>query len=66
MDNKRKKMRKVVYYEIDTSSSPSTSDTSKSTSSKHHERKPVKTNFNQIPFVTLLAFLNILTYLRLH
>jgi hypothetical protein len=37
-------MKKVVYYEID-SSSPSTSD-AELTSSKHQERKPV----NQIPF----------------
>jgi hypothetical protein len=44
-DIKKKRIKKVVYYETDTSSSPSTSGT-KSTSSKRHERKPV----NQIPF----------------
>jgi hypothetical protein len=40
-------MRKVVYYETDTSSSPSTSNT-ESTPSKRNERKPVKSN--QISF----------------
>jgi hypothetical protein len=40
-DKKKKRMWKVVYYETDTSLSPSTSDT-KSTSFKRNERKPVK------------------------
>jgi hypothetical protein len=44
-DDNKKRMSKVVYYETDTSSSPSTSRV-ESTSSKHHESKPV----NQIPF----------------
>jgi hypothetical protein len=58
---KKTKMKKVVYYETD-SSSPSTSgcDTP-SVTSKRHERK----KFSKIPYATL-AFLNILLYLSSH
>ena len=53
--DKKKKMKKVVYYETD-SSSPSTSGSdAPSVTSKRHERK----KFSKIPYATL-AFSNTL------
>jgi hypothetical protein len=57
----KKKMRKVVYYETDTSS-PSTSGSDvPSVTSKRHERK----KFSKIPYA-ILAFLNIHLYFPSH
>ena len=57
----KKKMRKVVYYETD-SSSPSTSGSdTPSVTSKRHERK----KFSKIPYA-ILAFLNALLYFPSH
>jgi hypothetical protein len=59
--DKHKRMRKVVYYETD-SSSPSTSGSDEpSVTSKRHERK----KFSKIPYATL-AFLNIHLYFPSH
>jgi hypothetical protein len=59
--DKKKKMRKVVYYETD-SSSPSTSGSNTpSVTSKRHERK----KFSRSPYATL-AFLNIRHYFPSH
>ena len=59
--DKKKKMRKVVYYETD-SSSPSTSGSdTPSVTSKRHERK----KFSKIP-LRYLAFLNIRHYFPSH
>jgi hypothetical protein len=59
--DKKKKMRKVVYYETD-SSSPSTSGSdTPSVTSKRHELK----KFSKIPYATL-AFLNIHHYFPSH
>jgi hypothetical protein len=59
--NKKNKMKKVVYYETD-SSSPSTSGSdAPSVTSKRHERK----KFSKIPYTTL-AFLNVLHYFSFH
>jgi hypothetical protein len=59
--DKKKKMRKVVYYETG-SSSPSTSGSdTPSVTSKRHERK----KFSKIPYSTL-AFLNIRHYFPSH
>jgi hypothetical protein len=58
---KKKKMKKVVYYKTD-SSSPSTSGfDAPSITSKRHERK----KFSKTPYTTL-AFLNILLYFPSH
>jgi hypothetical protein len=58
--DKKKKMRKVVYYETD-SSSPSTSGSNTpSVTSKRHERN----KFSKIPL--RLAFLNIRHYFPSH
>jgi hypothetical protein len=54
-DNKKQKMKKVVYYETD-SSSPSTF-VADSTSSKRQERM----KYSKIPF-DILVFLNTLLY----
>jgi hypothetical protein len=59
--DKKKKMRKVVYYETD-SSSPSTSGSdTPSITSKRHERK----KFSKIP-LAIPAFLNIHHYFPSH
>jgi hypothetical protein len=59
--DKKKKMRKVVYYETD-SSSPSTSGFDMpSVTSKRHERK----KFSKIPYA-ILAFPNVLHYFPSH
>jgi hypothetical protein len=59
--DKKKKMRKVVYYETD-SSSPSTSgsDTPSVTSKRHEPRSLVR-----FPYATL-TFLNVLHYFPSH
>jgi hypothetical protein len=46
---KKKRMKKFVYYEIDSSSLPSTSNISKSSKWCHHHNT-IKSNFNHIPF----------------
>jgi hypothetical protein len=57
----KKKMKKVVYYETD-SSSPSTSGSdAPSITSKRHERK----KFSKIPYA-ILVFLNTLLYFSSH
>jgi hypothetical protein len=59
--DKKKKMRKVVYYETD-SSSPSTSGSdTPSVTFKRHERK----KFRRFPYV-ILAFPNVLHYFPSH
>jgi hypothetical protein len=59
--DKKKKMKKVVYYETD-SSSPSTSGSdTPSVTSKHQECK----KFSKIPYATL-ASLNVLHYFPSH
>ena len=59
--DKKKKMRKVVYYKTD-SSSPSTScSDTPSVTSKRHERK----KFSKIPYA-IPAFLNALLYFPSH
>jgi hypothetical protein len=59
--DKKNKMKKVVYYETD-SSSPSTSDSdTPSITSKRHERK----KFSRSPYA-ILAFLNRLLYFSSH
>jgi SRSO17 transposase len=59
--DKKKKMKKVVYYETD-SSSPSTSGSdARSVTSKRHERKSLVRS----PYATL-AFLNVLHYFPSH
>jgi hypothetical protein len=59
-DNK-KKMKKVVYYETD-SSLPSTSGSdAASVTSRRHERK----KFSKIPYA-IPAFLNVLLYFPFH
>jgi hypothetical protein len=59
--DKKKKMKKVVYYETD-SSSPSTSGSdAPSVTSKRHERK----KFSKIPYA-ILAFPNTLLYFPSH
>jgi hypothetical protein len=59
--DKKKKMRKVVYYETD-SSSPSTSgsDTPSVTSKRHERKKLVRSPY------AILAFLNIHHYFPSH
>jgi hypothetical protein len=59
--DKKKKMKKVVYYETD-SSLPSTSGSdTPSVTSKRHERK----KFSKIPYA-ILAFPNTLLYFPSH
>jgi hypothetical protein len=59
--DKKKKMKKLVYYETD-SSSPSTSGSdTPSLTSKRHERK----KFSKIPYA-IPAFLNALLYFLSH
>jgi hypothetical protein len=57
----KKKMRKVVYYETDTSSPSTSGSDTPSVTSKRHERK----KFSKIPYATL-AFLNIRHYFPSH
>ena len=59
--DKKKKMRKVVYYETDTSSPSTSGSDAPSITSKRHERK----KFSTIPYATL-AFLNIRHYFLSH
>ena len=59
--DKKKKMRKVVYYETDTSSPSTSGSDAPSVTSKRHERK----KFSKIPYATL-AFLNIHLYFPSH
>jgi hypothetical protein len=59
--DKKKKMRKVVYYETDTSSPSTSGSDAPSVTSKRHERK----KFSKIP-LRYLAFLNILHYFPFH
>jgi hypothetical protein len=59
--DKIKKMRKVVYYETDTSSPSTSGSDAPSVTSKRHERK----KFSKIPYATL-AFLNIHLYFPSH
>jgi hypothetical protein len=59
--DKEKKMRKVVYYETDTSSPSTSGSDASSITSKRHECK----KFSKIPYATL-AFLNIRLYFPSH
>jgi hypothetical protein len=54
-------MRKVVYYETDTSSPSTSGSDAPSITSKRHERK----KFSKIPYA-ILAFLNISLYFPSH
>jgi hypothetical protein len=59
--DKKKKMRKVVYYETDTSSPSTSGSDTPSVTSKRHERK----KFSKIPYA-ILAFLNMRLYFSSH
>jgi hypothetical protein len=59
--DKKKKMKKVVYYETDFSSPSTSSSDVPSVTSKRHERK----KFSKIPYA-ILAFLNTLLYFPSH
>jgi hypothetical protein len=59
--DKKKKMRKVVYYETDTSSPSTSGSDAPSVTSKRQERK----KYSKIPYATL-AFLDILHYFPFH
>jgi hypothetical protein len=59
--DKKNKMRKVVYYETDTSSPSTSGFDAPSITSKRHERK----KFSKIPYA-ILAFLDIHLYFPSH
>ena len=59
--DKKKKMRKVVYYETETSSPSTSGFDASSVTSKRHERK----KFSKISYA-ILAFLNIRLYFSSH
>ena len=48
-EGKKKRLKKIVYYEVDSSTSPSPSS-EEETTSRCHENKSVKSKFNRIPF----------------
>ena len=60
-EDKPKRMRKVVYYETDTSSTSISDSDAPSVTSKRQERK----KFSKIPYTTL-AFLNMHLYFPSH
>jgi hypothetical protein len=59
--DKKKKMKKVVYYETDSSSPSTFGSDAPSVTSKRHERK----KFSKTPHA-ILAFLNALLYFSSH